>query len=158
MIGKLAEIGWLFKKLKTDLNRDSKGKLGLVFQSFCGALDKELSEYYRLIAMLEQQFQMNGSSAIGEGLTFRRLLVWLQQPLQRMRWMGILAEGVHLQKFSAKGGALISQVMKYSSMHGSPSFKVFVNNLVLRVRNKIYILVMTLELSSHFINGSFMGF
>src|SRR4051812_30239754 len=92
MIGKLSEIGWLYRRMK---NKDSKAndKNGLIYQSLVSAVDKELSEYYRLIALLEQQNQPILNENSNSRLTLRRLFVWLQQPLQRMRWLGIIFEG-----------------------------------------------------------------
>lgn len=57
-------------------------------QSFCSALSQELTEYYRLIAVLEAQ-QAQGESS----LTLRRLAVWTHDPLERMKMLGILVDG-----------------------------------------------------------------
>ena len=48
----------------------------------------ELTEYYRLIAVLEAQ-QQTGP----EALTLRRLLVWTHDPLERLKWLAILVDG-----------------------------------------------------------------
>lgn len=57
-------------------------------QSFCSALSQELTEYYRLIAVLEAQ-QSQGESS----LTLRRLAVWTHDPFERMKMLGILVDG-----------------------------------------------------------------
>ena len=60
----------------------------LCFQSFCSALALELTEYYRLIAVLEAQ-QSTGPQA----LTLKRLLVWTYDPLNRLKWLAVLVDG-----------------------------------------------------------------
>ena len=66
-------------------------------QSFCSALSQELTEYYRLIAVLEaQQAQgvVQGTGGEGTGsLTLRRLVVWTHDPLKRLKILGILVDG-----------------------------------------------------------------
>lgn len=56
LVGKLAECGWLYSKTKNYVQTKSTDKtFGLVGQSFCSALHQELTEYYRMIAVLEGQ-------------------------------------------------------------------------------------------------------
>lgn len=62
--------------------------LATLLQSFCSALSQELTEYYRLIAVLEAQQSQAESS-----LTLRRLAVWTHDPLERMKMLGILVDG-----------------------------------------------------------------
>ena len=57
-------------------------------QSFCSALNNELTEYYRLIAVLDAQSQQ-GSGA----LTLRRLLVWTHDPRERLQMLAVLVDG-----------------------------------------------------------------
>ena len=84
---------------------------GLVGQSLCYALQEEMSDYYRLVAVLEAQMneqqelhelqerqERRAQSRGGGGgsplppttstsLTLRRLWVWSQEPIARLRLM-----------------------------------------------------------------------
>lgn len=66
----------------------------LYTQSFCSALSDEVTEYYRLVAVLEAQLQDMATVARGESgrsqLTLRRLIVWTHDPLQRLKYLAIL--------------------------------------------------------------------
>ena len=70
--------------------------MGLVGQSFCAALQQELTEYYRLLAVLEGQHQVGDAGFVGEGasgsLTLRRLMVWTYDPLMRLRTLAALVD------------------------------------------------------------------
>ena len=67
-------------------------------QSFCSALTQELTEYYRLIAVLEAQQQHAAVAAehgggSGGTLTLRRLVVWTHDPLERLKILATLVDG-----------------------------------------------------------------
>ena len=70
--------------------------MGLVGQSFCAALQQELTEYYRLLAVLEGQQQLGDAGFVGEGasgsLTLRRLMVWTFDPLTRLQTLAALVD------------------------------------------------------------------
>lgn len=59
-------------------------------QSFLAALTSELTEYYRLVAVLEAQ-QLDSSRS--GTLTLKRLVVWTQDPLHRLKFLGVLVDG-----------------------------------------------------------------
>lgn len=66
----------------------------MYIQSFCSALNNELTEYYRLIAVLDAQSQQDGEASGGvAGLTLRRLLVWTHDPRERLQMLAILVDG-----------------------------------------------------------------
>ena len=92
-IDKLNELGWLFRKVRKFLNaRVGDKALGLVGQSFCAALHKELTEYYKLLAVLEAQQTQSAESAFSDGLTLRRLMVWTNDPFTRMKALATLVD------------------------------------------------------------------
>ncbi|CAN0293769.1 unnamed protein product, partial [Phaeothamnion confervicola] len=129
---------------------------GLVRQAFAAALQEELTDYYRLIAVLEGQLNSNSDSAshaaaqplgpaaagagaaasefstaagsgntIAPGLTLLRLGVWATEPLERMKLMAAVVDGVgHL-----RGGALVGCLHAYTR-HGDPAVRGFVRRLV----------------------------
>ena len=97
LVNKLAELGWLFRKIRKYLDAHAGDKaMGLVGQSFCAALQQELTEYYRLLAVLEGQHQVGDAGFVGEGasgcLTLRRLMVWTYDPLMRLRTLAALVD------------------------------------------------------------------
>jgi len=53
---------------------------GCMGQALCSSLEDDLLDYFRLIAVLEAQLNQNRTS-----LTLRRLSVWSQDPLERLR-------------------------------------------------------------------------
>lgn len=90
--------------------REREGKLGvgMIEQSLCHHLKSRLTEYYRLVAVLESQMSANsvrpdglpesateaGSMREGEsGLTLKRLDVWIEDWRLRMRMMSVCVEG-----------------------------------------------------------------
>ena len=63
-----------------------------LLKSFCSALSEELTEFYKLIAVLEAQ-QTAVVPPVGSGrgqLTLRRLLVWTHDPLERLKYLAVL--------------------------------------------------------------------
>lgn len=98
LVNKLCELGWLYLKIRRFLDARSGNKaLGLVGQSFCAALQLELTEYYRLIAVFESQQKQFFDEGLGEEtgtntLTLRRLLVWTYTPLLRLKTLAALVE------------------------------------------------------------------
>lgn len=70
----------------------------MIEQSLCHHLHAQLTEYYRLIAILESQMsaKQDGASSLLEeetGLTLKRLNVWINDWRLRMRMMSVCAEG-----------------------------------------------------------------
>ena len=54
LINELCEVGWLFKKVNDWLQKcSSEQRISQVVQSLCFAVQGELAEYYRLLAVLE---------------------------------------------------------------------------------------------------------
>ena len=84
----------------------------MIEQSLCHHLQSQLTEYYRLIAVLESQMSVcQGSEDIADGgsglvndrreeetgLTLKRLDVWIQEWRLRMRMMSVCVEGARGQ-------------------------------------------------------------
>ena len=86
----------------------------MIEQSLCHHLQSQLTEYYRLIAVLESQMSASQSSEDitdseaepnadrreeETGLTLKRLDVWIQEWRLRMRMMSVCVEGARGQLF-----------------------------------------------------------
>jgi gamma-tubulin complex component 3 len=124
---KLAELGWLYRKISNYIEaKKQDSSLGLVVQSFIAALSLELTEYYRLVAVLEAQ--LSADQVISDStnrLTIRRLIVWTREPLEKLKTLAILVDGCK----SLKGGALVSTLFTYAQ-HGDPHVKQLVKHLL----------------------------
>ncbi|KAL4219924.1 Gamma-tubulin complex component 3 [Mactra antiquata] len=137
LVSGLSECGWLLNKVKNYVETRSADKtFGLVGQSFCAALHQELTEYYRLIAVLESQLQEDIDQGIGmnvSGISLRRLLVWTFDPLDRLKKLAAL---VDICK-GKKGGALASAIYSYLR-HGDPFTRSLVKHILTMVSQPIY--------------------
>lgn len=115
LLHRIAELGWLYRKIDTTISSESQDK-GLIVQSLHSALQKELTEYYKLIAVLEAQMSkeaaLDGKEELVDvsreeelsditGLTLKRLVVWTEDMRLRMRMMGVLVEGGERQSMAA---------------------------------------------------------
>ncbi|XP_038049883.1 gamma-tubulin complex component 3 homolog [Patiria miniata] len=130
LVHKLAELGWLFLRVRKYVDsRSQDSVMGIVGQSFCAALQQELTEYYRLLAVLEaqqqQQEQDPGVVDPSTDLTLIRLKVWTYDPIHRMKYLAILVDGCK----DKKGGALASAVHSYT-LHGDPSVKCVMKHIL----------------------------
>lgn len=68
----------------------------MIEQSLCYHLQAQLTEYYRLVAVLESQMGSAEGAVEGEedtGLTLKRLDVWINEWRLRMRMMSVCVEG-----------------------------------------------------------------
>ncbi|KAI8884244.1 hypothetical protein K501DRAFT_271911 [Backusella circina FSU 941] len=125
LVYKLSEIGWLYNQVRgfIDKNIDTPS-IGLVAQSFCAALQHELVEYYKLIAILEAQIEKQMTSAGVNGLSLKKLFIWTLETQQRLKLMSILVDACQ----GEKGGALISIMHNYTK-HGDP----FINRYIIEI-------------------------
>ncbi|KAJ3043517.1 Gamma-tubulin complex component 3 [Rhizophlyctis rosea] len=136
IIRRLAETGWLYRRIHDHVQKaKTETKAGLVGQSFCSALSQELTDYYRLIAVLEAQIarEQQAGSFAAKGLSLKRLHVWTMEPLHRLRMMSVLIDLCA----GEKGGALISIVHNYVN-HGDPFVQMFIHRLLSEISKPFY--------------------
>ena len=109
LIHQLAEVGHLYTRVDTFVReKEGKSGVGMIEQSLCHHLQTQLTEYYRLIAVLESQMGVLdkpddslkplGSTPTNDlveetGLTLKRLDVWINDWRLRMRMMSVCVEG-----------------------------------------------------------------
>ena len=130
---KLCEVGWLYRQVHAFTERQAgDNSYGLVGHSFVAALRcslrffeensniisvscarEELTEYYRLLAQLEQSVRAGGVSLLQLG-------VWTREPAARLR---LLAEIV-ARVGEARGGALATQLYSHLSQVNSFSWPI----------------------------------
>lgn len=99
LIHRLAELGYLYSRVDTFVReREGATGVGMIEQSLCHYLQGQLTEYYRLIAVLEAQMSTstqdpNNPDNPESGLSLRRLDVWVNDWRLRMRMMSVCVEG-----------------------------------------------------------------
>ena len=130
LVNELCELGWLFKKVNDWLSRnfENQAQCTQVTQSLCFAVHGELTEYYRLLAILESQKSKYGQEEAANYLNLKKLYLWVQEPMERMKWLAIIIDSVeHL-----KGGAVCSALHSYV-LNGSPSTRSFIGRILREV-------------------------
>ncbi|CEM02679.1 unnamed protein product [Vitrella brassicaformis CCMP3155] len=138
-IAPLSELGYLYTMICAGMNKSSGygAYEGLVFQAFNQWLKDQLTEYYKLVALLESSLTpqlCSGERWMGMevppegGLTLRRLAVWVQEPLERMRLLACLVDAAMCHK----GGSLASALYAHSR-RGDPVLRGLMADLVERV-------------------------
>ncbi|CAM9847403.1 unnamed protein product, partial [Ectocarpus sp. 13 AM-2016] len=113
MVTEMLEMGWLFTTVVRYNQSVDAGSAGVgpgrIQQAFVFSLKEDLTEYYRLIAVLGAQLNLE-SEGVGvgaggtEGLTLQRLFVWVKDPMKRLNVMATLVAAAA----QLKGGALAS--------------------------------------------------
>ncbi|KAL5707865.1 Gamma-tubulin complex component 3 [Ranunculus cassubicifolius] len=145
MVRKLCELGWLFKKVKgyitESMDRFPAEDVGTVGQAFCAALQDELSEYYKLLAVLEAQSMnpipmVSEVSKSGNYLSLRRLSVWFAEPMVKMRLMAVLVDSCKVLRGGAMAGAIHNH-----AQHGDPLVQEFMRRLLRRVCSPLFEMV-----------------
>ena len=112
----------------------NESNCGLAARAFVAALQEELSEYYRLLAVLQSQLDIQSGkkrrTAIDDddGLTYHRLLVWTMEPKSRMKLLAALVEACQGQR----GGALASVIHSFV-LQGNASLKTVVRKILVQV-------------------------
>ncbi len=136
-ISKICELGWIYKRVRdfVEAGGFSGGLVLQVFhihkqysrlQAFAAAIDHELAYYYKLIAILEQQLT-------SQAMSLRRLMVWIQEPLERLKLMLILIDIA-----STRRGASLASELCTLATHGDPFVSKFVRDILLRTCTPIF--------------------
>ncbi|KAI0702854.1 gamma-tubulin complex DGRIP91/SPC98 component [Cytidiella melzeri] len=145
LILRLAEVGYLYMRVDAFVReREGKAGIGMIEQSLCHHLQSQLTEYYRLIAVLESQMSTTapdeGNIDTGmdpreqeTGLTLKRLDVWIQEWRLRMRMMSVCVEGAR----ETHGGALVNLIHGYAD-NGDPFVRKFTDQLLEEVSKPFF--------------------
>jgi len=111
LINFLCEIGFLYKQLNSFLN---KPQPGLIRQAFAISVKEELNEYFKLLALLEN-LRLETEETHTQSLSLRKLALWIIEPLERLKWLNIMSDGVN----ELIGGDVLSSLYSYKNQ-GSP--------------------------------------
>uniref|UniRef100_A0A1I8N3G9 Uncharacterized protein n=1 Tax=Musca domestica TaxID=7370 RepID=A0A1I8N3G9_MUSDO len=143
MMLRLAELGYYHDLVKS--YTDTKSglcALGLMGQGFISALRAELTKYYGMVALLQEQLNKQKQTEKGslhsitnrqERLTLMKILVWSVDPLQRLQLLAAIAEACQ----EKKGGALASTVHGFLSS-GNPMVKNLAKELLVAICGPLY--------------------
>ncbi|GAA5873082.1 hypothetical protein JCM16303_006932 [Sporobolomyces ruberrimus] len=170
LLHQLSELGWLYRKIDVALQRSEEGRshalglgarkgkgrdkgkkdstreqVGMIEQSLHAELQKEMTNYFALVAVLEGKLEGSGEEeeeevdsverdgskichieGLSGGLTLRKLDVWTQDIRLRMRMMGTLVAEVGGAKV---GGAFLTTLHAYTS-NGDPFIRTFSSRLL----------------------------
>ncbi|KAL8258669.1 hypothetical protein R6Q59_026622 [Mikania micrantha] len=115
--------------------------VGTIAQAFCAALQDELSEYYKLLAVLQSQSMnpiplVSENASSGNYLSLRRLSVWFAEPMVKMRLMAVLVDSCK----DIKGGAMAGAIHIHAQ-HGDPLLHDFMKRLLRRVCSPLFEMV-----------------
>jgi gamma-tubulin complex component 3 len=139
LVTEMWELGWLYRKVNGFMTRNIDSTYwDQVTQSLWFTFQAELTEFYRLIAMLENQHQNYDESDPANWLNLRKLYLWIQEPLERMKWLAIIVDSIE----GLKGGALISSINSYV-LHGAPGTKILLSKLLKEVSAPILTMIKT---------------
>ncbi|KAF5344118.1 hypothetical protein D9758_008907 [Tetrapyrgos nigripes] len=140
LIHRLSEVGYLYTRVDQYVReREGAPGVGMIEQSLCHHLQTKLTEYYRLIAVLESQMSSPNSSDTNDireqeiGLTLRRLDVWINEWRLRMRMMSVCVEGAR----ESHGGALVNLIHSYTD-NGDPFVRKFTDQLLEEVSKPFF--------------------
>ncbi|KAK9169980.1 hypothetical protein Syun_002120 [Stephania yunnanensis] len=145
MVRKVCELGWLFMKVRDhvseSMDRFPAEDVGTIGQAFCAALQDELSEYYKLLAVLEAQANnpipmVSEAGNSGNYLSLRRLAVWFAEPVVKMRLMAVLVDCCKVLRGGAMAGAI-----HVHAQHGDPLVQEFMRQLLRRVCSPLFEMV-----------------
>ncbi|KXZ50079.1 GCP3 protein [Gonium pectorale] len=144
LVAVLTELGWAYRRVRAAAQASGHGSAS-VREALGSALNAELGDFFKLLALLEAQagcplptpgdVASAGGSGGGGGqyLTLIRLRAWLAEPTLRMRHLAALAEMTEL----LEGGALADAVHEYS-LHGDPFVRNYVGRLLRQVCVPLY--------------------
>ncbi|KAI8900737.1 Spc98 family-domain-containing protein [Globomyces pollinis-pini] len=136
LVDHLCKLGWLYKNIHSSFDRYQKTTMGLFQQSFISNVQTELKSYYHLIAVLEANLDEqleNKEGFVSKRLSLKRLFVWVQGPLQRLRVIGSLLDICQ----DKKGGAILSSIQSYA-VHGDPTIREFIQELLMKISKPFY--------------------
>ncbi|KAF9009023.1 gamma-tubulin complex, DGRIP91/SPC98 component [Cyathus striatus] len=138
LIHRLSELGYLCNRVESFIHeREGAGGVGMIEQSLCHHLQTQLTEYYRLVAVLETQITTEDSNTaisnnLYDGRTFeeialslQRLDVWVNEWRLRLRMMSVCVEGAR----EAQGGSLVNLIHSYTD-NGDPFIRKFTDRLL----------------------------
>lgn len=134
MLLRLGELGYYHDQIQSFTDpKSGRTPLGLLGQGLVTALKKELTQYYGMVSVLQEQLNRQRNCTLdtwnknkGEQLTLMKMMLWAAEPLHRLQWLTTIAEAAQ----EKKGGSLATAVAKFQN-NGDPSVRILVDELLL---------------------------
>lgn len=120
-VREVCELGWLYERCEAFCASTLVNE-GRCRGALRAAVRDELSDYYRLVAVLEAQLRDDATP-----LSLRRLLVWLVEPLERLRLLANACDACAPP--DVKGGALCASLARLAT-HGDERVADLVEGLL----------------------------
>ncbi|XP_032676591.1 gamma-tubulin complex component 3 [Odontomachus brunneus] len=136
-VSRLSELGYLHNVVRRGLERMSGANAGRVADSFVAALHKELSEYYRFVAIMQEEVNRSQNQMVMYRVTLSHLHLWTCDPFETLKWLASIVRACQ----GLKGGALASAVYNFSC-HGDANVKNLVKRILESVCNPLYNMLM----------------
>ncbi|KZO99128.1 hypothetical protein CALVIDRAFT_495339 [Calocera viscosa TUFC12733] len=134
LLHRLAELGHLHRLITAFLDeRSLSPSVGLVEQSLHHELRFQLTEYHKLIALLESHASRSKAGDDGGGLTLMRMEAWVGEWKLKLRLMSVLVEGSK----NAHGGMLISLIHAHTK-NGDPFIRDFSTQILEQVSKPFF--------------------
>ncbi|KAG6890342.1 hypothetical protein C0992_002167 [Termitomyces sp. T32_za158] len=148
LIHSLSEVGYLYIRVESYVQEtEAAAAVGMIKQSLCHHLQAQLTQYYRLIAVLESQMaskttrsettissdDTSRDSNETSTLTLRRLDVWINDWRLRLRMMSVCVEAAR----GTHGGALVNLIHGYAD-NGDPFVRKFTDQLLEEVSKPFF--------------------
>lgn len=109
---RLSDLGYYHDQIQSFTDKKSgKCPFGLLGQGLISALNRELTQYYGMVALLKEQLdrQRQFESEPSEKLTLQKIVSWAAEPLERLHWLATIAETCQ----GKKGGELASSIYNF---------------------------------------------
>lgn len=128
MLLRLAELGYLHDQIVEFTNIDSgRHPLGLFGQGLVTAIRNEITQYYGMVACLQEQVNRARDEEGNDGgqITLIKIMLWTIEPLNRFQCIYNIANACQ----DKKGGALASTIFNYL-YNGNPKVKAITKELL----------------------------
>ena len=104
------------------------------------------------MAILDSQKQRFTEADTANFLNLRKLYLWVQEPLDRMKWLALIVDSIS----NLKGGAICSAINTFA-LNGSPSTRQFINRILKEVSAPVLTMIKTWMIEGE-INDPFREF
>lgn len=130
---RLTEVAFYHDQVQSFTDASSgRNPLGLVGQGLVTAMRNELTLYYGMVAMLQEQLNRHrhslnhrGKLNAGDKLTLHKIELWIREPSIRLQWMANIADACQ----EKKGGALATEIFRFKH-NGNSKVKSLVHDLL----------------------------
>lgn len=126
----VGEAGFLFRLIQRRVDQvetnaispDSNTISGHVVTNLCRAIAREIDVYYKSLALLRQMDNIQGTA----GLTLRRMKVWADTEIPRLRWLARLCD----ETTTLRGSQILSHVLRRRASYVSTDIREMMSRIL----------------------------